>query len=353
MHTNNNYKFIESADESARLINHKANLLYQRLFNFDISTVDIDEFGKYYFNNHHAGRRLIFSIQSSADIIYKAVKQYGKPITETSFMDYGAGLGTLFLLAGMVGIKKVYFNDYFPQWAEYAKLICSHLEIVIDDYISGDIEAVMTYGKNNNLQIDIIASRNVVEHIYNLTDFYNKLFQANLTTLCYATTTANYHNIAMRLKHYWHHYKVEKKEYREQRRKYITELVPGISPSDLKQLVKITRGRAFSDFTDAVTAYISKKRVAAVELLGTNTCDCKTGVWAEHLITRDKYASIITEAGFEFSYTAGFWDTKYKYKIANLITSILNSIIKNAGATGCRLAPFVNITAIKNNGNPC
>jgi 2-polyprenyl-3-methyl-5-hydroxy-6-metoxy-1,4-benzoquinol methylase len=350
---NSNYKFIEPVDEVARLINGKANLLYQKLLTLDIGNADIDEFGKHYFNNHHAGRRLIFSIKSSADIIYKAVKQYGRPINETSFMDYGAGLGTLFMLAGMVGFKKVYFNDYFPQWAGYAKLICTRLEIVIDDYISGDIETVITYGKDNHLQFDIIASRNVIEHIYNLTDFYNKLFRANLTTLCYATTTANYHNIAMRLKHYWHHYKVEKKEYREQRRKYITELVPGISSSDLKQLVKITRGRAFSDFTDAVTAYTSKKKVAAVELLGTNTCDCKTGVWAEHLITRDKYARIITAAGFEFSYTAGFWDTNYKYKIVNLITSILNSIIKKAGASGYRLAPFVNITAIKNNGKAC
>lgn len=353
MHTNSNYKFLEPVDETACLINEKANLLHQKLLELDISNSDIDDFGKHYFTNHHTGRRLIFSIKSSADIIYKAVKQYGKPVTEICFMDYGAGLGTLFLLAGMVGFKRVYFNDYFPQWAGYAKQICNKMEVKIDDYISGDIESVINYGKNNNLQFDIIASRNVVEHIYDLPGFYRNIFQSNLSVLCYATTTANYHNPAMRLKHYWHHYKVEKTLYREQRKKYITELLPGIAATDLEQLVKITRGRAFTDFTDAVTDYINKKKVAPLELLNTNTCDCKTGVWAEHLITRHNYAAIITDAGFEFSYTAGFWDTHYKYKFLNLITGVLNNIIKITGSKGYWLAPFVNITAIKKSGNSC
>ncbi|MBK7306109.1 MAG: hypothetical protein IPI88_03145 [Chitinophagaceae bacterium] len=71
----------------------------------------------------------------------------------------------------MVGFNKVYFNDYFPQWAGYAKTICDKLEITIDDYISGDIDAVIDYGKANNVHFDILASRNVAEHIYKLRDF--------------------------------------------------------------------------------------------------------------------------------------------------------------------------------------
>jgi hypothetical protein len=346
LHTD--HKFIEPTDETARLINDKANLLYQKLLVLDISDADIDEFGKYYFNNHHAGRRLIFSIQSSADIIYNSVKRHEKKISETSFMDYGAGLGTLFLLAGMVGFKKVYFNDYFPQWAGYAKIICSKLDITIDDFISGDIDAVIDYGQSNNIHIDIVASRNVVEHIYKLRDFYTKLYHSGITTICYATTTANYHNPAMRLKHYRHHHQVEKKQYQKQRAAYIKELVPAIHDADLNALVKITRGRAFADFNDAIDLYFKKQAIPQVEFLYSNTCDCKTGVWAEHLITRTDYFDIINKPGFTAEYTAGFWDTNYKYKVVNLMTRILNRIIKIAGKKGYWFAPFVNITASKN-----
>ncbi len=348
MHITNNYKFIEPCDDTACLINEKANLLYQQLLVLDISDAAIDDFGKYYFNNHHAGRRLIFSIESSAFIIYNSATKLDKKINEASFMDYGAGLGTLFLLAGMVGFKKVYFNDYFPQWADYAKIICRKLDISIDDFISGDIDAVIDYSKANNIHIDIVASRNVVEHIYKLRDFYSKLYKSGITTVCYATTTANYHNLAMRLKHYWHHYQVEKKQYKNQRTDYIKELVPAINEADLHALVKQTRGRAFTDFNNAVDLYFEKQAIPAVEFLYSNTCDCKTGVWAENLITRQNYSDIIQLSGFTFEYTAGFWDTHYKYGIVNLITRLLNRIIKITGKKGYWFAPFVNITASKN-----
>lgn len=350
MAINQEHIFIKTKDDTARLINDRANHLYHKLLQLDISDTDIDDFGKYYFTNHHTGNRLFFSVQSSADIIYRSVKKTNKPIAGLSFIDYGAGLGTLFLLAGMVGFNKVYFNDYFPQWAGYAKTICDKLEITIDDYISGDIDSVIDYGKANNVHFDIVASRNVAEHIYKLRDFYAKLYQSGITSLCYATTTANYHNPAMRLKHYRHHYQIEKKMYKKQRADYIKELVPSINDQYLHQLIKLTRGRAFADFTNAVDCYFKKQPIPKIEFLRTNTCDCKTGVWAENLITWQNYADIIQNTGFAFEYTAGFWDTHYKHGIINLITGLLNRVIKIAGKKGYWFAPFVNITAAKNNG---
>lgn len=339
--------FLDLTDDTARLINDRANHLYQQLAALDISDTDIDDFGKYYFNSHHGGSRLYFSVQSSADIIYRSVKQSSKPIPNLVFMDYGAGLGTLFLLAGMLGFKQVYFNDYFPQWAGYARTICNKLGITVNDFISGDIDAVIEYGQANHVHFDIIASRNVVEHIYRLRDFYAKLHQSGITSMCYATTTANYHNLPMRIKHYWYHNRVEKKMFIKQRGDYIRELVPSVNETDLAQLVKLTRGRAFGDFTGAVENYFNKKNILPVEFLGTNTCDCKTGVWAENLITRQNYTDIIEQAGFKANYTAGFWDTHYRYRLVNVFTSLLNRAIKMTGNKGYWFAPFVNITAVK------
>lgn len=347
---NKQHTFIDQHDDIARFINDRANHLYYKLLQLDFSNTAIDDMGKQYFTSHHSGKRLFFSVQSSADIIYNAVSKINKPISQLNFIDYGAGLGTLFLLAGTVGFNKVFFNDYFPQWAGYAKIICDKLDIRIDDYISGDIDAVIDYGKANGIHFDILASRNVVEHIYKLRDFYTKLYQSGITSICYATTTANYHNPAMRLKHYWLHYNAEKTAYKKQRADLIKELVPAINQTDLKQLVKLTRGRAFDDFSNAIDSYFKKQPIPAVEFLGTNTCDCKTGVWAENLISRQNYFDIFSKAGYHFEYTAGFWDSHYKFRIVNLITRILNRIIKIAGKKGYWFAPFVNITAIKNNG---
>ncbi|MEO7306356.1 MAG: hypothetical protein ABIR78_15020 [Ferruginibacter sp.] len=339
------HTFLKINDEKARLINNWANHLYQQLAVLDISDTDIDEFGKYYFNAHHTGSRLFFSVQSSADIIYQSVKKINKPIPQVIFMDYGAGLGTLFLLAGLVGFKQVYFNDYFPKWAGFAQTICRRLGISINDFISGDIDAVVDYAKKNNVHIDIIASRNVAEHIYNLRAFYATLYQSGITSLCYATTTANFHNPAVRLKHILYHAKVERLQFRKQRETFITELVPGVNASDLQELVRITRGRAFADFSNAVDFYFKKQPIPAVEFLRTNTCDCRTGVWAENLITRGNYITIIQQAGFKAGYTAGFWDTHYKYALVNFITGLLNSVIKFAGKKGYWFSPFVNVVA--------
>lgn len=347
MYTEKKYSFIEIKDDKALLINDRANQLYQKLLLLDISDSDIDEFGQSYFTSHHTGHRLFFSIQSSADIIYQSVKKINKPFSEISFMDYGAGLGTLFLLAGTVGFKKVYFNDYFPQWAGYAKIICQKLHIQVDDFISGDIDAVIDHGKKHGCTFDIVASRNVVEHIYKLRDFYSKLYRSGLCTICFSTTTANYHNPVMRLKHYWQHYSAEKRAYKKQRTERIKEQVPEIIICDLNKLIELTRGKAFDDFTKAVDLYFKKQPIPAVEFLGTNTCDCETGVWAENLITRKSYFDIINKAGFETNYTPGFWDTHYKYKVVNLFTALLNHLIKICGSKGIWFAPFVNVVACK------
>jgi hypothetical protein len=344
---NRSFIFIAPHDELAGLINEKANHLYLQIRNLDIDELEFDEFGKYYFSNHHAGRRLFFSIQSSADIIYKSVKKINRPIGSISFLDYGAGLGTLFLLAGQLGFKQVFYNDYFENWTINAKKICAKFNISIAGFITGDIDAVIDYGKANKINFDVVASRNVVEHIYNLREFYAKLYQSGLTTLCYATTTANYHNIAMRIKHFGVHSKVEKAQFLAQREQYIKQLKPGIAATDIARLVEITRGRAFADFSNTVEMYFKKMPVPPVEFLGTNTCDYKTGVWAEHLLTRKNYKAIIEEAGFASDYTPGFWDTHYKYGLFNFITTCFNRIIKMMGKKGYWLSPFVNVVASK------
>src|SRR4051812_29669882 len=99
------YFFLQEQDELSKLINAKANELYHSLKTFDASSLQTSDFFKNYFADHHLGKRLIFSIENSAHILYQSIKKSHKKVEELNIADYGAGLGTLFMLGSMLGVK--------------------------------------------------------------------------------------------------------------------------------------------------------------------------------------------------------------------------------------------------------
>ena len=343
--------FLEGTDPLAILINEKANGLFAQLQNFDGASLPIQEGLRDYFINHHLGKRLFFSIQNSAHIIYEAVKKTGKPITEINIVDYGAGLGTLYLLAGLLNFKRVVYNDYLPDWKDTAELISKNLGIVINGFVTGDVDAVLNYAAAESFLFDIIASRNVVEHIYSLPVFYQELFQHNAAAVVFSTTSANYHNPAMRLKHYILHKKIERTQYLPHRKTQLQKEWPTISAKQLEELSILTRGKAKDDFLKAIATYKDHQPVSDVPYLRSNTCTSDSGYWCEHLLTKYEYEQIITNAGFAFAYTAGYWDTHYQSFLMNILGKFLNRVIKIVGKKGILFSPFVNVVAYKNLNN--
>lgn len=342
--TDNNL-FIDKKDVLGNAINAKANELYRQLISLDLATLETADLYKDYFRKHHLGPRLFFSLQNSAHIIYESVKKTGKPTCELTFMDYGAGLGTLFMLAGTAGFKKVIYNDYFPEWHQPAKVLCQKLGVTIDNYVEGDIESVTTHAAANNILYDIVASRNVIEHIYSLPHFYQCIYAHNKNAVTYSTTTANFHNPAMRLYHVYIHKKWEKIFYRKQRIEEIKKLYPDIAENKLEALAEQTRGKGQRDFIQSVNVLVSGRAIEKDTTLRTNSCDCLTGVWNEHLLTKKEYQAIINQAGFKLEYTPGYWDTHYRSAAMNAVARILNRIILLLGNKGVLLSPFVNVTA--------
>ncbi|UEG49056.1 class I SAM-dependent methyltransferase [Ferruginibacter lapsinanis] len=337
--------FVKVSDELSDTINNKANELYLLLKNFDASTLPTDDFFKDYFANHHLGKRLIFSIKSSAHILYQSIKKTNKPIGSINIVDYGAGLGTLFMLGSLLNVKRLIYNDHLPEWKNNAAIICNSLNIPVTDYITGDIADVIHYADRTGFKFDIIASRNVIEHIYDLSAFYKQINTHNASAIVYSTTTANYQNPAAHLQHILIHKKTEKKYFIAQRREQIKKIKKDITEEQLDELVSITRGRALHDFTNAVNDYLQKKNIKEVPYLNSNTVDCTNGVWAEHLLAKSTYALIIQSAGFKMEYSAGFWDTNYKSPVANFLAGCLNLFIQLLGKKGYIISPFINVVA--------
>ena len=338
-------QFLKPINSNAERINTASVRLYRLLSELNPTDLPISEHYKQYFIQHHLGARLHFSIRNSAHIIFESVEKSGKPIEQLRVVDYGAGLGTLYLLAGMLNFKTVVYNDYLPDWKATAVAVADALNIKVDAYVTGDIDAVTAYADEQDWVLDIIASRNVAEHIYSLTFFFTHLHQHNPNAIIYSTTSANYHNPAMWLKHILLHKKTEKQHYRLERSKAIKAYWPQINEQQLNRLIEITRGRAKKDFYAAIDDFRAGKSIAPVPFLGTNTCAYQTGYWCEHLISKSAYTSIINSAGFKCSYTAGYWDTHYNNAVMNLLGRFLNILLPLLGKRGILIAPFVNIIA--------
>ncbi len=339
------HSFLKAKDELGVAIDQKAIELFSLLKTFDASRLQIEQGLKDYFINHHLNTRLFFSIQNSAHIIYRSVQKKGRPIHEINIVDYGAGLGTLYLLAGMLNFKRVVYNDYLPDWKNAAQTVSEALNIPVNSYITGDIDAVLKYGDTEGFTFDIIASRNVVEHIYDLPLFYSFVFRHNPAAIIFSTTTANYHNPAMRLLHYFIHIKAEKKDYGPSRKEAIRKEWPAITSEQLDDLLKKTRGKAKNDFYDAIESYRQHQPVTIVPYLRSNTCIHSTGYWCEHLLTRKEHGDIITGAGYKIEYSPGYWDTHYKSVFMNIAAKIFNYFITLLGGKGYLVSPFVNIVA--------
>lgn len=336
-------KFLSHDDELGILIGAKAADLYERLKNIDVDQLGMPPHCLTYFQTSHS-KRLFFSIETSAHLLYKAIKMNGKMPDNTVIMDYGAGVGTLFLLARMIGCKKVIYCDHLEDWKKSAEIIANAIGVSIDSYIVGDIDKCLNTLQSSNIQCNIITSRNVIEHIYKLDDFYAAIHEKQPHALVFSSTTANKYNPASVIKHTLWHRKWEK-VYRGKRLVIIERQSPGMQADKMKQLATATRGMAVNELKNAIDLYRKTSKLPYPGIHGTNTCDPTNGVWAEHLLNMHDYRQLINESLFNVSFAPGFWDTHYGKKYKNLAGKIFNGIIARGGKKSMRLAPFIYVIA--------
>jgi hypothetical protein len=336
-------KFLPHDDELGRLIQAKAANLHDRLKKIDVDNLGMPSYCLSYFKTSHS-KRLFFSIETSAHLLYRAIKMNGKMPADIVIMDYGAGVGTLFLLAKMIGCKKVVYCDHLEDWKISAELIAKAIDVTIDLYITGDIDKCLDTLQSLNIQCDIITSRNVIEHIYKLDDFYAAIHEKQPHALVFSSTTANKYNPASVIKHKLWHRKWEK-VYRGKRLAIIERQSPGMQADKLKRLAAATRGMAAGELKNAIELYRKTSKFPYPGFHGSNTCDPSNGVWAEHLLNMHDYRQLINESWFRVSFTPGFWDTHYGSAYKNVAGKLLNRIIGKGGKRSMRLAPFIYVIA--------
>lgn len=332
--------FLKTEDELSTLINTQAAKLFEMNQTLPLDELELPGISDYYFKKNHNARPY-FSIQTAAELLYRSIKAVRKLPQDVVLMDYGAGVGNLYLLAKMIGCRQVIYNDIVEEMTQGAEIIANKLGIKIEKYITADHLNTLRILDQERIQCDIILSRNVVEHIYDLQGFFSDMYRFQPNALLYFSTTANYHNPANRIYHLHLHKKFESEQFAPKRKEIIKRLLPDLADNKTNVLVAATRGLACKDLEEAVKRFGENGKMPDPSRFGSNACDPENGMWIENLLTINQYKKIIEPIGYELEVLPAFWDTHYDSKIKNMLGKTMNLFTKMLGKRGLWTTAFI------------
>ncbi|WP_460561411.1 class I SAM-dependent methyltransferase [Ferruginibacter profundus] len=275
------------------------------------------------------------------------------PKEELTIVDYGAGNGLLGLFAKHCGFGKVYSNDVNEKFVKAAEQTAQLMNITIEGFITGDIDAVAAAFPLQKPHA--IIGTDVIEHIYNLNVFFKQLQELNPAMTTVFTTAANAANPFKRKRLQQLQRNDENKGglpgdyalFGEEaiepfiitRKKIIQENFPTLTAEENEILALHTRGLNKKDIINAGEKYIAEKILPSLLQHPTNTCEPLSGSWTEHLLTIAEYKTIYNRAGFRLQVYNGFYNA-YSGGAKSLIMKLANTGVAIAGKL---LAPFISL----------
>ncbi|RYG54738.1 MAG: methyltransferase domain-containing protein [Chitinophagaceae bacterium] len=273
----------------------------------------------------------------------------GKKAGEINMVDYGCGNGLLGLFAWYCGFSKIIFQDVDEEFLTAAKNLCERFDADKVSFVHGEIGLLI----NQRQSIDAIAGTDVIEHIYDLVDFFSIVRTLNPAMVTVFTTAANPFNPLIRKRLRSLHVQDEivggdgsglsgnaHPPFLEARYRLISEKFPKLE--NARELAVATRGLAGIDIKNAVQQYQLTKHLP-VPAHESNTCDPLTGNWTERLLTGDEYADLFNKYGFSIEIKAGFYNS-YREGAKGILAGLLNNIVSVLGKT---FSPFIIITGRK------
>jgi len=350
----------ESSDQLLIDINAAAIRLYEKLTCLDIDSLPISDYNKRYLSEHLKNTHK--TLQRHAYILSWSVASVNVPLNQFVFLDHGGGSGMLSLLAKELNIRTVIYNDIYDLSCNDAKIIAQALGNQADKYIAGTIDDVIKLLKANSISCNAIASNDVIEHIYDVDQFLNKLYLLSDGSVnVVLSTSANADNplikkILMKNQRQIEYKDREKKwgqkqrdtlkAYRKARKEIIQTHAPHLNTQQVHQLVSATRGMMQPDIKRCVDNFLSTGEFPQLPNHPTNTCDPYTGNWAEHIMDTCQLKEILAKTGFKVKILPGYYG-RYNNFILNIIGRFLNLIIYTSGRFGIKLAPFYTIYGTK------
>ena len=345
-------------------INDASLIVYTKLLDYDVSKHnDISDYNKRYFGNLTSDESsIIEALQKYSYLLVWALADINTPLNKIVFMDYGGGHGMLSLLAKASGIGTVIHNDIYKISCKDAQRIGNDLDLAADYYIPGDIDDVINFSDKRDININVIANYDVIEHIYDIEDFLNKvkLLSSSFQSVFFASGANSLNSrIDKKLRQQHIYFENNDRELKagrkptdetraliEVRKKIISELNLDLDIKEIDQLAELTRGMLVDKIKQAATNYTSTGELPNKPLHPTNTCDPYTGNWFEHLMNPYHLKNILNKNGYESWVIPGYYGKSRKLS-HNMVKSFLNLMISSNKKIGLKISPFYSIRGFK------
>jgi len=335
------------------LQNGAQNLL-AALNDLDVNGLNLSEYNKRYFSDYK--RKLFYSIECGVYLLALGAQRAGKPFHQLTIMDHGAGLGMICLLARSSGVGKVVYSDVYDVSCIDAAQLASALKLSADAYFCGQTDEVCRQSIDSGLVPDLVVSRNVVEHVYDLEDFFQQVaLLPNKHLHLVVATTANpanplvdvYTRRIQRIAEYkgtsgkWGKDRDAARPFRLIRADLIRASFPNMDEPTVDGLVNATRGLWKEDVINVVREFLRTGVMPKPQAHPTNTCDPLTGNRTEHLMPAGDYLLLARKVGWNGKVMSGFYNTRYLKTYLNPVARFVNRLIRLTGFRFPALAPFV------------
>lgn len=344
-----NYKLLTD-------INSAAGRLYKKLKELDIVNLDISDYSKEYLRKHLIN--LHGTLRKYSYVLFWSLTSSTVSLNKFKLLDYGGGTGILSLLAKELKIGTVIYNDIYDVSCKDAKTFGQAIGNESDYYLQGDIDDIINFKKQNTVHINAIASYDVIEHIYDIGEFFEKLHLLSDQPLnVFLSSGANSLNPFKRKALMKQQIEIENKDrvkkhgykkrdclkaYLKVREEMIAKYNKELTNNEVKRLARVTRGMMGPDIYQCVDKYLKTNEFPLEPAHPTNTCDPYTGNWAEHLMDPYYLKEVLLQTGFEVEVLGGYWSPTEK-SIKNCLGKFLNIIIHLFKKQGIKAAPFYSI----------
>ncbi len=314
--------------------------LRRDLLELDVEKLNLAPYQRSYFLKHHI-QRVDFSLAYSAAMLCRVAMELNRPFEEIHLVDLGAGMGTSYLLASRLGFGSVIYNDIVDDSCRDAAKLCDALHVKLTGFVTGDIETVKTYLLSHGKTANALISRNVIEHIPDLGEYYGALSSLSKGELAIVQgTSANPYNLAMNLWHLKLHLKYEP-IFRKKRAEMIREFAPELKQDEVSKIADKTREYYGQKLKEVVQEFVRTGKIVAHQRYRFNTVEPSSGSWNERILSRKQYAEFASHHNLETLVYSGFWDESYSSFLMNILGKMLNLIIGISSALGIYLAPFM------------
>ena len=347
-----------------RKLNETARSIHLELSKIDLKKAGISEYNQRYLSTKIKDPQIHWPINTYMMSWLLNIANVAPK--DSVLIDYGGGSGTISLLAKKLWVGIVIYCDIYDVSCKDAQVIGNLLGCEADFYVEGDINDLINFCHSSQLNCNIFASHDCIEHIYNIESFLRSIkdlstgrilfwLSSSANTLRRKTRrTLEKQQIRCEIKdreaECGHKERDTLRSFISIRKEMIRKVSSELDEREVEELAKRSRGLMREDILILAQQYLSNRLLLLPPkpMHPTNTCDPYTGNWIERLMDPFYLKKILEDSGSSAEIKTGYWDTTKNPMWKTIIKCILNILLSVLGKKALFLAPYYILCGISN-----